>query len=668
MKYRFCFPFLMMLLMTTFLLGQGASDTIPDFEIKPQENTLGEKDLNIYNLKNINKLFYYRDKEALRKIYLLEKKKEYEKLYQMLKKYVSEFGIQNFYRDTYLIWKLAKLAEVYSDFEVSKSLYKLVLRHHHEAIDPKEIEVFYETFNDDEVDKFVSLDYYYELVEYRKSIDTLRPPRGVLLNMGRSINSKSADYAPTLDITDDVLLFTSQRNKIVTGLLDNRPNEDLFYSKRTATGWTDAIPLDAVNSAYNEGSASVSRDGKTIFFSRCYAPECIGNCDLFYVELREDSTWSTAKNLGVAVNSVAWDSHPSLSHNGDTLYFASDRIGGFGLSDIYYTARLEDGSWSRAYNLGPVINTRNNEVSPFYHPYHEVLYFSSNGQLYSFGGYDIFKVKKEHNDWKEPKNIGPLVNGKGSEFYFTIDSKSRDLYYARSANEDLDKFDLYSFPLPMGAKPDSYTAVSGSLTDSLTGKPFTGIVSIIDIDNGTEVAPQYLREDGTFSIDLMKDRNYLLIVQGDEFFRIEEMFFLDTEKNFDLLTLPISSKVKFESIVFDPGKSDLKTEMFGDLNRIVNFLYDNYDFKLKISGHTDSRGSKETNLRLSKERAGTIRDYIVEFAGTEEHRVSYEGYGDTQPLVKETTEADRALNRRVEFEIYREKEEVDQGLPPNEEE
>ena len=111
-----------------------------------------------------------------------------------------------------------------------------------------------------------------------------------------------------------------------------------------------------------------SKDGSTLYFSRCDCLDCYGDCDLFSAKLQPDSTWGEVKNLGFSVNSLSWDSHPSLSHTEDTLYFASDRIGGFGLSDIYYTYKLANGQWAPAQNAGPVINTRNNDVSPFYHP------------------------------------------------------------------------------------------------------------------------------------------------------------------------------------------------------------------------------------------------------------------------------------------------------------
>lgn len=610
---------------------------------------------NAYEFRGINRYPEYFNRQKLETIIKLDQEEEWEDLYYALRDYVSKFGIRNFYKDTKLIWKLAKMTELFGDPEEAKTLYRMVLRHHYQGINIKEIELYYDSLNRQAAEQFVPIDYYYELVEHRKLIDTLQPPRGVLLNMGMLVNSASADYGPSLNIHNNILVFTSKRKKI-DETIRFREDEDLFFSHKDPYGtWSKAKPIDKLNSHYNEGSPCLSGDGKTLVFSRCESPDSYGDCDLFIAQLQEDSTWTRPQNMGVTVNSLSWDSHPALSHGGDTLYFASDRLGGFGLADIYYTTRDEKSRWSPAKNLGPVINTRQNDVSPFYHPVYEVLYFSSNGQLYNFGEFDIYKAYHVNGYWTEPQNIGPLVNGRGSEFYFTIDSKSELLFYARSSTRDLNKQDIYSFPLPMEAQPEATTTVTGTLTDSLTGVPFQGIVSIIDLDQGNEVAPKFLKSDGSFQFELINQRNYLLILQGDDFFRIEEVFYLDGPMELNTVTEPLASKMKFESIEFDVGKAELKTEMYADLNKVVNFLYDNPDFKLRISGHTDSVGDSEKNLQLSKERAQNIRDYIVIFAGIIKERVEANGYGDTEPIVEnEVTEADRKLNRRVEFEIYRE--------------
>jgi outer membrane protein OmpA-like peptidoglycan-associated protein len=305
--------------------------------------------------------------------------------------------------------------------------------------------------------------------------------------------------------------------------------------------------------------------------------------------------------------------------------------------------------------MGPVINTRGSEVSPFFHPGHEVLYFSSNGHLLNFGEFDIYKSYRVAEIWDEPKNIGPLVNGQGSEFYFTIDYESNNLYYARSVEDKMGNLDLYSFPLPMAAQPLATTKLRGKLLNKNTGEPFTsGIVSIIDLDNGIEVAPKFLRPDGTFEFQLINNNNYLIVIQGDEFFRLEEIFFLDGDKEINRQVASISQRLRFESMKFDNGKAELKTSMFADLDKIIDFLLDNPDFSLKIDGHTDADGDPAKNLKLSEDRANAIKEYLVEFGNLDAARITATGYGSTRPIVEEKTEKDKQMNRRVEFHISKE--------------
>lgn len=613
-------------------------------------STFSQSDL--FEFPNVNKIPYYFNKKELSDIISLERKKDWKQLYPVLRKYVKKFGIENFYKDTYWIWRLAKLTEQYGNMNEAILLYKLVLKHHREDINIAKIELHYDSLIQDKKDYYVPIEYYYELVEFRKEVDTLRPPRGVLLNMGKEINSQVSDYGPTLNVNDNILIFTSKRSNDPSKLDDIR-NEDLYFSKRSDGFWSQAEPFMDINTEYNEGSACLSRDGKTLFFTRCYSPESYGDCDIFIAELQADSTWGNIRNLGINVNSKAWDSHPSLNHSEDTLYFASDRIGGFGLSDIYFTYKNKDGSWAKALNAGPIINTRNNEISPFYHHIHDVLYFSSNGHTLNFGEFDIYKTYRHNNNWGEPKNIGPLVNREGSEFYFTIDSQSTDLFYSRSKQENMNNLDLYSFPLPMEAQPGATTKLYGTLTDEETKEPFQGIVSIIDLDNGIEVAPKFLRPDGTFEFDLINNNNYLLIIKGEEFLKIEELFYLDGNIEYIHKTNTISSKIEFESIVFGNGEAELTNDMFDDLDKISEFLLDNPEFKLKISGHTDSDGREEFNLNLSQQRADAIKEYIVYFGSIEPERITARGYGSSEPIVEERSEADKELNRRVEFELLK---------------
>ena len=443
---------------------------------------------DIFRFPNVNRINFFHDVNQLKIIQGLEKENS-AALYEALKKYVSSFGIGNFSRNVPMIWRLAELSEKFGPKGEAILLYKLALKHHQQGVNIKDLLKKYERVETDKKEYYVPLDTYYNLVSYRKEIDTLRPPHSVLEPMGDLINSKKEDYGPAIGNVDYVLLYTSKRNEHEERAYD----EDIFYSLKVDGVWTEGQPFKEINTKHNEGSACLSLDGKYFFFSRCDASDGLCSCDLYVSKLGKDSVWAAPKNLGPTVNSNGWESQPSLSHSGDTLFFASNRVGGFGLSDIYFSVKDRHGKWGKAQNVGPIINTVQSEVSPFFHHKFNVLYFSSNGQPLNFSDYlkgntevkdfDIYKSYRLSNGWSEPKNIGPLVNGPGSEYYFTIDSKSHDLYYARSTADDVKNLDLYSFPVPMEAQPEAIAQLHGTIKDK-QGKPVKGIVSVIDLEYG----------------------------------------------------------------------------------------------------------------------------------------------------------------------------------------
>jgi flagellar motor protein MotB len=603
---------------------------------------------------NVNRIAFFEDKKALKAIQRAERRHRYAEARTLLTQYVGQFGIENFYRNTDLLWHLGQLLQRDSTRqELAKAYFRLALKHH--RTDIRRVQLYYDSLEEKAAILYVPLQVYYNVVEYRKSVNTFHPPKNVYTSMGDAVNSKFPDYGPALGASDTMLLFSSKR-PLGKGVR-SREQEDLYVSHKEGENfWTDAKPLPKpINSQYNEGSACFSHDGKTIFFARCECPTCHGNCDLYTASLGKDGKWSTPKSLGALVNSVAWDSQPTLSPKEDTLYFASDRLGGFGLSDIYYTVKSKNGQWGRAQNMGPVVNTRESEVSPFFHPLYQVLYFSSRGQLLNFGDFDIYKTYRVKGRWQEPRNIGPLVNGKGSEYYFTIDSQSKNLYYARSEAQDMNNLDLYSFPLPMEAQPLATTQVAGTLLDSVSNRPLKGLVSIIDLDNGIEVASKYLRADGSFDFELMEGSHYAMLIQSPDAFSVEKKFELKGDTVMTMLTTSIDYKLPliFKNIEFEANKSNISAAMQPTLDRITLFLVDHPTYKLNIAGHTDGRGDPEVNEKLSQDRAEEIRRYIERKGKLGPNRIESFGYGSGKPLKDELTEADARINRRVEFRLIK---------------
>lgn len=644
-KIIFCILFLYF--GSNSILGQPNYQSInTDFQKKVNQNYQ-------VNFKNYGNIPFYNNPDQRKRIGQLEKEGKTTELIRELEQYVQQFGIENFKNQKESLWKLAQLFEKQGDLQKAKFYYGLLIRNSNLSIDSL-VKQYYDEVNKGSEDRFVPIKYYYELVDYRKKVDTLRPPRGVFENMGDSINTTFEEYGPSISADDAALFFSSKRDFMGNSGNQDIYNEDLYISLKGEDGqFQQAVKIWGINSIHNEGSPCLSPDGNTLLFVRCNAKDGMGECDIYLAERVDDTTFGKVKNVGPAINSAFWESQPCLSRTGDTLFFTSNRPGGLGGTDLFFSVKDKRGNWLPARNLGPMINTINDEMSPFFHPEYDVLYFSSMGEIVNFGGFDIYKSYLNNGKFSEPKNIGPLVNGAGDEHYFTIDSKSRNLFYARS--DENKNIDLFSFPLPMEAQPTATTEFSGVLKDSVTGKSYQGIVSVIDLENGIEVAPKFVREDGTFSFDLIDNQKYLLIIQGEDFFRIEKEIKLQGDTVFEVKAQGIKSyRIQFSTIEFANNSFEILEEMKPDLDKLVDYLLDNPTVKLTISGHTDSKGNPEKNQQLSQKRAESIREYLITTGDIDPNRIKALGYGSSKPIKKlEVTDEDRKLNRRVEFEIDR---------------
>jgi len=612
------------------------------------------------DFENINKIPYYTDKDSRNRIQDLtqEAATNYPELQQEMLDYVLKFGIQNFGQqyDLDLIWQLGQLHELQQDTTTALLLYSIALNNHSQHY--PQVRKYYEALYAPAHSEWVDLDYYYRVVEARRKIDTLIPPRKVLLRLDSTINAvNKPDYAPYMHPYGDVLIYTSRRSELdlVAGP-DAQPAEDLYYSlPDPVTGkWTPSERFsDNINSAYNEGSACLNQEGIQLIFSRCNAPDGLGLCDL-YISSWKNGTWTQAVNLGPNVNSPDWDSHPCLSPDGRILYFVSNRGGGFGRTDIWMCRRNKDGSFQPAENLGPVVNTIEDEVTPFLHPINETLYFSSTGHLHGNGGFDIYKTRQANRQWEQPRNLGPLVNGPQDEYYFSIDRKGENLFYARSSEQNARDFDIYSFPMPMEARPDAVYKLKGYLIDSLTQKPINGIVVAIDLDKGVEIAPVHINSTGYFEFNLVNNRQYQLLILGENAFRIEDQSGLSQDSVFAILEQSILhlKPVVFGQLTFAADDAGINPVVKEKLAPLVEFLKRHPGSRLEIRGHTDSDGKPGYNLKLSRERAQNIKTYLTEQTGMPDLKIAAQGYGDTRPVFPNDSPAHKARNRRVEFEIF----------------
>jgi flagellar motor protein MotB len=602
----------------------------------------------------------YDGREYIKRIIKAEETQDLDALDTLLSNFIGHWGIANFSENVEFLWKAGQVKELLGDTVASALYYEIGLRNQRPW--KPQVKIHFDSLKAQKNVEWVDLQFYYKILEARRKIDPLIPPKGVMLNMGPKINSERPDYAPFMHPSDSVLIFTSRRDEeIVIDDINERKNEDLYFVEKGFIDgtWSYAQRFSGIiNSPYNEGSATLSPEGRTLYFTRCDEPTGFGSCDIYVADFI-GGDWTNIRNIGPNVNSAEWDSHPNVTPDGKSLYFTSNRKGGFGKSDLYVTHRLEDGTWTKAENLGPTINTIEDEVTPFFHQVNSTLYFSSTGHLKNLGGYDIYKARWLEDHYENPKNVGPLVNSKSNEYYFSIDGKGTRLFYA-SAKKDEHKaeykqnFDLYSFPMPMEARPDAIVTLRGYLIDSISGNPVTGIVLVIDRDQGIEVAPKHINKYGYFEFDLINNHKYDIYIQGENFLTIKEEVALSGDTTFTEITKSFDAgkPMVFENLEFEDDSYELNAQIEPKLNYLVGFLKKYPMFRLEVKGHTDSDGDAKYNLELSRKRAAIIRRYIIKAGEFGEDLITAQGFGETRPLVANDNDAHKNMNRRVEFELW----------------
>ena len=476
------------------------------------------------------------------------------------------------------------------------------------------------------------------------------------------MNSFKFQYFPALTADNRFLLFTG-RPAASSG-------EDLYISRQNKDGSLgEPVPISpTINSSYNEGAGSISGDGKTLVFASCDRPKAIGNCDL-YISRRTGNNWSVPVNLGLNVNSTEWDSQPSLSADGRTLYFTSTRRGGQGQEDIYMTTLKPDGTWSPAQNLGTPVNTVGKDMAPFIHASGTTLYYVTDG-LVGMGGLDVFRCEKSGtSNWSTPRNLGYPLNTFENEASLFITSDNQRGFCSRSrASEEPPggyrlarerPVELFGFavPPPVRARETS-TYTQGRVFDANTKKPLKAEVKLYDLD--TDVLTQFVTSDpeyGDYTVVLNAGHHYAMYAAADKYLLKSLSFDYSDQHTFNLQALdiylePVRSgrSVVLNNLFFDTNKYDLKPQSRTELNRLIEFLRQYRDVQIEVSGYTDNVGSPEANTQLSQRRAQSVVEYLSGH-GISMTRLRSKGYGEGHPLAANDTEPHRRLNRRIELHI-----------------
>ncbi len=468
-------------------------------------------------------------------------------------------------------------------------------------------------------------------------------------NLGPNINTKDQEYLAALTTDESTLIFTRQINS----------NEDFYRSYKEGESWTKAAYLSAnINTpTYNEGAQCLSPDGQFLFFTGCNRPDGLGRCDI-YISQKEGKGWSKPVNLGFPINTKGWESQPSISADARTLYFVSDRSGGYGSYDIWKSHLGDGGKWEMPVNMGANINTPYDEQSPFIHPDNKTLYFSSNGWA-GMGNKDLFISRLDTGGvWSKPKNLGYPINTYGEESGLTINASGTKAFFSSNNFNGYGGFDIYSFNLPQGLRPNAVNYVKGVVYDAATKNKLQALVDIIDLKTGNSIHASYSDElDGAFLAALPPGVEYSLNVSKTGYLFYSENFSLEKFKpgepiilEVPLQKIAIGKKVVLRNIFFDTNKYDLKTESKAELQKLIEFLKDNPTAKIQISGFTDDVGDDQSNMVLSQNRSKAVYQYLVAHQ-VDADRLTYKGYGETMPVADNKTSEGRANNRRTEFSI-----------------
>lgn len=480
------------------------------------------------------------------------------------------------------------------------------------------------------------------------------------VNLGDSVNSANSEYLPSLTADEQTLVITVRRpGDEFTIDRENAEEEDFYICHKINGVWSKAKKMPApLNSHGNEGAQSIAPDGRFMVFTACERDGGFGSCDLYYSR-KSGEKWSRPVNMGKPINTESWDSQPSISSDGKTIYFASSRPGGKGGSDIWRTTIEDDGTLSVPVNLGDSINTEGNEMSPFIHPDDQTLYYSSNG-FPGMGGMDIFFSRKTgKGNWNRPVNLGYPINTVADEINLIVNATGNMAFFSSDKKGGYGKQDLYGFELYEEARPVPVTYMKGTVFNSETKVKLSAEFELIDIETGKSVVKSYSDPvTGEFLVCLPADKNYALNVSKGGYLFYSDNFQLTgparkTEpflKDIPLKPIKVGESVVLKNIFFETDKYELKPESLIELDKLTGLLQKNPGMKIEIGGHTDNVGTKEYNLELSLQRSMTVYDYLIS-KGIGKERLTYKGYGFDQPIDSNDTAEGRANNRRTEFMV-----------------
>jgi len=489
------------------------------------------------------------------------------------------------------------------------------------------------------------------------------------IKLDSTVNSKCDEYWPVLTADEDVLVFTRLVNKNPKQANTKIPNkntlayknfvqEDLYISYKDNDTWTFAVNIgNKLNSEKNEGAQTISVDGRVIYYTACSREDGKGSCDIYRCN-KKNEKWLDPVNIGSPVNSSKWEAQPSISSDGKTLYFVSNRSGGKGKKDIWMSEKLPNKKWGKPRNLGDIINTKGNEISPFIHPDNKTLYFTSDGLL-GMGGYDIFKTERKNDgSWTTPVNLGYPINTQFDETGLIVNAKGKRALFSSNRYSD-SGLDIYEFELYKEARPLQVSYLKGKVFDKETRRNLKAKFELINLENSKVVMQaESDSQNGEFLVCIPTDNDYALNISKKGYLFYSDNFFLKGIheiskpffKDIPLQKIKAGKRIVLQNVFYTSNSYELDNRSIAELNTVIDFMNSNPGLIIEISGYTDNVGEKNYNIQLSERRAESVNNYLSG-NGIDSNRLQYKGYGENKPITTNNTEEGRAQNRRTELKI-----------------
>jgi peptidoglycan-associated lipoprotein len=497
----------------------------------------------------------------------------------------------------------------------------------------------------------------------------------------KDLNSRESDFSPSFGRNDfGVVYFTSSREDATGNKTHGATGQgytDIFESRLDKKSkWSTPVPVDLINSEFEDGTPCFTGDYKELYFTRCEAGKREKKGCIIMYSKRSGDSWSKPENQKILPDSMV-AAHPAVSADGLTMYFVSDMSGGFGGKDIWVTTRSGAGSdWSTPINPGPDINTGGNELFPFLRN-DGTLYFSSDG-LIGMGGLDIFKAVPQPDGSWIVENMKSPVNSSADDFGIAFENENERGIFS-STRKGRGNDDLYAFEFP----PLTFS-ITGLVKDEKTGSAIEGSTILLIASDASNLQTE-TGSGGEFNFSLKPNVDYIFLAKKKGYLNGKEK---ETTKGQEksrefmvtILLTAIDKPIELPNIFYDFNKYDLRPESMVSLDKLVETLNDNPTVTIELMSHTDSRDTEEYNYELSQRRAQSVVKYLIE-KGIEPDRLSAKGYGESSPKVidasvvthasflktgitlteeyinslptEEQKEIAHQINRRTEFRVLR---------------